>query len=210
MEPILTFAIVKAINIIFKSGIFTFLISIYDFIIPLIGIIFVTLFSVIINTSSSFILRREGFNGIKICKMIPVGYRKQIFVKMVVPFISSLLSLIITIVVLIAFKEITIINGLLAFSISLVLIILMEMICASSEFRFGEKEGSSLNAVIELISIFVPILFIGIVFLLSYLGLNFYIAFLIPFSISLLTTIIYFIVFQRRINKNFILLETRN
>ena len=210
MEPILTFAIVKAINLIFRSGVFTFLTSIYSFIIPIIGIVFVTLFSVIINTSSSFILQREGFNGIKICKMIPVPYKKQVYIKMAVPFISSVVALIVSIIVLVAFKELTIINGLLAFAISLILVILMEIVCVSSDFRGGTKAGSSLNAVIELISIFVPIVFVGVIAILSYIGLNFYIAFAIPFGVALIATIIYFIIFQRRVNKNFILLETRN
>lgn len=210
MEPILTFAIIRAINVIFKSGVFTFLTSIYEFILPVVGMIFVTLFSVIINTSSSFILQREGSNGIKICKLIPIPYRKQVFIKTLVPFAFSVLALLVSVVVLIAFGEINIIYGLLAFLISVVLQIFMEMVCISSEFRSGAKEGSSLSALLEGISVLLPIVIVGLIAVLSYFGMNFYIAFAIPFAVVVLITILYFILFSRRINKKFILLETRN
>ena len=210
MEPILTYAIVKAIHVIFKSGVFTFLTSMYTFIIPIIGIIFVTLFSVIINTSSSFILHREGYNGIKICKLIPISYKKQVLIKMAVPFMASFIALLVSVVVLISFNELSILNGVFAFMIALVLQILMEMICVSTEFRGKSKEGTSLAAVIELISILLPILVVGLMFLFAYLGLPFYISFLIPFVVILIVTILYFIIFSKKINKLFILLETRN
>ena len=114
------------------------------------------------------------------------------------------------VVLLVSFKELSILNGVFAFMIAFVLQILMEMICVSTEFRAKSKEGTSLAAVIELISILLPILVVGFMFLLAYLGLPFYIAFLIPFVVILMVTILYFIIFSKKINKLFILLETRN
>ncbi len=210
MEPILTFAIVRALNVIFKSGVFSFLTSIYDFILPVVGMIFVTLFSVIINTSSSFILQREGSNGIKICKLIPVSYKKQVLIKTLVPFAFSVFALLVSVIVLVSFGEIGIINGLLSFIIAVVLQIFMEMVCITSEFRSGAKEGSSLAALLEGLSVLLPIIIVGLIALLSYFGMNFYIAFLIPFGIVVIGTILYFILFSKRINRKFILLETRN
>ena len=211
MQPILTFAIVKAINVIFKSGVFSFLSSMFTFLMPIVGIIFVTLFSVIINTSSSFILQREGYSGIKICKLIPVSYKKQVFVKMVVPFVSSLVSLIVSVVVLVAFKEMSVISGVLAFLLALVLEVIMEIVCVSADLRNKQKEeGSSLAAVIEIVSILVPLVLVALIGVLAYMGLNFYVAFAIPFAIALVVMVAYAIVFAKGINKKFVLLETRN
>ena len=211
MEPILTFAIVKAINVIFKSGVFSFLSSMFTFLIPIVGVLFVTLFSVIINTSSSFILQKEGYSGIKICKLIPVSYKKQVFIKMIVPFVASLLSLIVSVIVLVAFKELSVINGVLAFFLALVLEIIMEMVCVSAELRNKSKEeGSSLSAVIEIVSIFLPLVLVALIGVLAYVGLNFYIAFAIPLGVALVAMIVYAIVFAKSINKKFVLLETRN
>ena len=92
----------------------------------IIGIIFVTLFSVIINTSSSFILHREGYNGIKICKLIPISYKKQVLIKMAVPFMASFIASLVSVALLVSFNELSILNGVFAFFIALVLQILME------------------------------------------------------------------------------------
>lgn len=210
MQPILTFAIVKAINVIIKSGVFSFLSSMFTFFTPIVGIVFVTLFSVIINTSSSFVLQKEGYSGIKICKLIPVSYKKQILIKMLVPFLSSLLSLVVSVVVLVAFKEMTIINGVLAFSLALVLEMIMEMACVSADLRNKSTEGSSLSAVLELVSIIVPLVLVALIGVLSYAGLNFYVAFAIPLGLAVVALLVYAIFFVRSINKKFILLETRN
>lgn len=211
MQPILTFAIVKAINVIFKSGVFSFLSSMFTFLVPIVGVLFVTLFSVIINTSSSFILQKEGYSGIKICKLIPVAYKQQVFIKMIVPFVSSVLSLLVTVIVLVAFKELGVVNGVLSFFLALVLEIIMEMVCVSAEFRNKSKgEGSSLAAVVEIVSIAVPLVLVAFIGVLAYVGLNFYIAFAIPLALALVVAVVYGILFAKNINKNFILLETRN
>lgn len=211
MEPILTFAIVKAINVIFKSGVFTFISAMFQFIIPVIGMIFVTLFSVIINTSSSFVLSKEGYNGIKICKIIPVSYKKQILIKMIVPFIASFVALLISVIVLIIFKQMTLQTGLLSFVLALILSFLLEMISVSCDLSSPQtEEGQSGRAIVEIAAVLVPIIIVGLILLLSYFGIDFNIAYLVALALIFLTTLLYALVFIKQVNKKFRLLETRN
>lgn len=211
MEPILTFAIVKAINVIFKSGVFTFISAMFQFIIPVIGMIFVTLFAVIINTSSSFILSKEGYNGIKICKVIPVSYKKQVLIKMIVPFVASFIALLISIIVLIIFKQMTVQTGLLSFILALVLSLLLEMISVSCDLSSPQtEEGQSGRAIVEIAAVLVPIIIVGLVLLLSYFGVSFNIAYLVAFASIFVITLAYAVLFIKRVNKKFSLLETRN
>ncbi len=210
VQPILTFAVVKAMNVIITLGAFPFLSSIFTFLTPITGIVVVTLFSVVINTSASLVLQKEGYSGIKICKLIPVPYKKQIFVKMLVPFVASTLSLAVSIVVLVAFKEMTVANGALAFVLALLLEMIIEIACVSAELRNKAKEGSSLAAVLELASIAIPLFVVFLIGLLTYAGLNFYIAFMIPLVLVMLAFVVSVVFFVKGIDKRFILLETRN
>ncbi len=170
----------------------------------------VTLFSVVINTSASLVLHKEGYSGIKICKLIPVPFKKQIFVKMLVPFCASALSLVVSVVVLVAFKEMTAANGALAFVLALLLEMLIEIACVSAELRNKAKEGSSLAAVLELASVAIPLVVVALIGALSYAGLNFYIAFSIPLVLVAAMLALSVALFAKSVDRRFILLETRN
>lgn len=210
VQPILTFAVVKAMNVIITLGAFSFLSSIFTFLTPITGIVVVTLFSVVINTSASLVLQKEGYGGIKICKLIPVPYKKQIFVKMLVPFVASALSLVVSIVVLVAFGEMTALNGALAFVLATLLEMIIEIACVWAELRNKAKEGSSLAAVLELASVAIPLFVVALIGVLTYAGLNFYIAFIIPLVLVIVALSVSVVFFVKGIDKRFILLETRN
>ena len=211
MEPILTYIIVKAINLIFKSGVFTFVSSMFEYFNPVMDMMLVVLFAVIVNTSSSFVLSREGYNGIKICKTIPVSYSKQLLIKMVVPFVCSILALLLSVVILVAFKEMAIITGVLTFIIAIVLSLILELVSVTCDLYAPTTEkGSAGRAIVEIIAILLPVIFVGVIAILCYKGMQFIPAYFISFGVLVVILGAYLAIFILKISKKFALLEIRN
>ena len=211
MEPILTYIIVKAINLIFKSGVFTFVSSMFEFFNPVMDMLLIVLFAVIVNTSSSFVLSREGYNGIKICKTIPVSYSKQMLIKMIVPFVCSFFALLLSVVILMAFKEITVVNGVLTFVIAIVLSLILELVSVTCDLYAPTTEkGNAGRAVVEIIAILLPVIFVGAIAILCYKGLAFIPAYFISLGVLVVMLGVYLTIFILKISKKFALLEIRN
>ena len=225
MEPILTYIIVKAINLIFKSGVFTFVSSMFEFFNPVMDMMLVVLFAVIVNTSSSFVrkpsrilytsssfvLSREGYNGIKICKTIPVSYSKQLLIKMVVPFVCSVLALLLSVVILVAFKEMAIITSVLTFVIAIVLSLILELVSVTCDlYAQTTEKGNAGRAVVEIIAILLPVIFVGAIAILCYKGMQFIPAYFISFGVLVVILGACLAIFILKISKKFALLEIRN
>lgn len=208
-EPFLTVLVIQAMNTIFQTGMLSYITSYFPYFLPMIHVLFIALFATFVNTTSSFVLSREGARGIRICKTIPVSYKKQIMIKMTVPFVCSMSALIITVAVLMITSEVSIRDCLLSFLCSAVLIFLLEMLSVYNDLRSPSKEGEESNrsSLIALLSILIPLLFSCGMFLLSYLSLPLIGAFFILFAVLAVATAVGAVFFFRNVSKNFILLE---
>ena len=211
MQPFLTILIINAMNIIFSTGALSYVVSYFPYVSGLIHIIFILLFSGYINTSCSAVISKEGANGIRICKTIPVSYKEQILIKMAVPFACSLVSLVITCLSLTIFGQITFENSVYGFLLALEIDALLEIILVSSDLNNNEsfsKKANS-NSYIELVAILLPVVIVIVMFLLTYAGLPMIITFVILFLVLAGITIGIGFKLLSHIGQKFLLLEMR-
>ena len=210
MEPFLIVLVIEAMNMIFRTGMLTYVSSSFPYFLSLIQILIISLFSAFVNTTSSFVISREGAQGIRISKTIPVSYKKQIRLKMILPFALSSVSLAVSVSVLTIRRQMTPANACMAFLLSLVLIVFLELISVEGDLKFASGKNSNIGAVISLTSIVVPIAEVSLMFLLSLKGVPFVSSFLIGFFILTVALCFYAAFFSKRVTRRFIALEMRN
>lgn len=212
MEPFLTVLVIQAMNTIFKTGALTYVISFFPYLLPIMHILFVVLFSTFINASSSFVISREKHNGIRICKTIPISYQKQILIKLLVPFTLSSISLFISVLVLLISGQVSVLYGILAFFFGLFLSSFLELVSIYNDLKYPTKENEDSNksSLISLLAIALPMVFVGGMFLLSYLGLPLVASYFILLAILLLVLGGYVYLFNKKVTKLFVSLEMRN
>lgn len=211
MQPILTVLVIIAMNTIFKTGMLSYVTSYFPYILELVQILFVILFASFINTSASFAISREH-SCLRTLKTIPVSYRKQVFMKLIVPFIGSTIVTLISLIILACLKQISVVNALLTFIYSITLVAFLEIVSLNSDLKHPSIDSSDSNtsSIVGLISVLIPVLSIGVMFLLNYLEVHFILSFFIAYVIILLIGIPYVILFNKNMTKRFIALEMRN
>lgn len=210
MEPFLTVLVIEAMNMIFRTGILTYVSGSFPYFLPLIQMLFIALFSTFVNTTASFVISREGMQGVRILKTIPVSYKKQIRIKMLIPFMLSLISLTVSVSVLAIRRQMSLGNACLAFLFSTVLIVLLELISVEGDLKFASGENSNISALISLLSIVIPTAEVVLMFLLSLSGLPLIASFSIGFLILVSALCVRVVLFSKRITGRFIALEMRN
>ena len=211
MQPILTVLVIIAMNTIFKTVMLRYVTSYFQYILELVQILFVILFASFINTSASFAISREN-SCLRTLKTIPVSYRKQVFMKLIVPFIGSTVVTLISLIILACLKQISVVNALLTFIYSITLVAFLEIVSLNSDLKHPSIDSSDSNtsSIVGLISVLMPVLSIGVMFLLNYLEVHFILSFFIAYVIILLIGIPYVILFNKNMTKRFIALEMRN
>ena len=109
-------------------------------------------------------------------------------------------------------RQITFVESVYSFSFAIVLDLLLEIILVSTDLNNNESSSKKANnsSYIELVSIFLPIIIIALMFGFSYAGLPTFLGFLIILSILAVITIVVGYFLLSRISKKFLLLEMRN
>lgn len=212
IEPFLTVLVIQAMNTIFKTGMLSYVTSYFDYLSPLIQMLFISLFSTFINTSASFVISREKYRGIRICKTIPVSYNRHLIIKMIVPFVLSSISLFVTIIILMITKQVNVGIALLSFVFSLFLTVLLELLSISSDLKDPQVNGEESNrgAIISLLAIVVPLLSVSVIFLLTYAGVPLVGSFFIVLALLGVFVALYAFFFYKKASKRFVALEMRN
>ena len=210
-QPFLTVLVVLAMNTIFSTGMLSFVTSYFPYVLQLIQILFVILFAAFINTSASLAISREH-NCLRILKTIPVSYRKQILIKIAVPFAGTLIMTSISVLCLILLKQISLLNGLLTILYALTLCLLLELISIDSDLRHpvNMKDDNSKSSLTTLGGTLLPILEIAIMFFLNYLGLPFFVSFFIAYLLLIVALVPFILYFKKYVAKRFVALEMRN
>jgi uncharacterized protein YxeA len=106
IQPLLAYLVIKALNTIFTTGVFAYYISMVPNFLPLLDVLILMFFTVIINQGANSYIQMEK-KTIKVMKTIPVSYKKQLLVKVSIPFTLSFTSLLITLLVLVIGKVIS-------------------------------------------------------------------------------------------------------
>jgi hypothetical protein len=139
VEPYLAYLVVSAINTIFTNGVMAYYVTVMPSFIPLLDILLIMFFSVIIAQGADSFIAEEGGN-LRLMKTIPVKPLKQLFIKVMVPYSLSMLSLLITLIVLIANKTIAWPVFLFGFLITALFLLTYDLISLYEELKAGMRK----------------------------------------------------------------------
>lgn len=165
-------------------------------------ILFVTMFSAIINSFGGLFISREK-NSISIIKMLPVSFKKQMNIKVGIAMVNAMASIIVTMIFLIVLKIVNFSSALAIFVISTLLVGVLLITLAKKDLNkpaYKDEENNLSTAIIY--SIIIPVfLFVGSLFLTMQFGASK--MFLILILVMLIILIALFISYNSTIDKNF-------
>ena len=206
IQPFLAYLIIRSLNLIFRTGAFAYYISLVPNFITLLDILLLILFTLIINQGATNYIQMEE-KTITIMKMIPVRYKMQLLIKMIIPFTLSIISFFITALVLVIAKGISV----EIFFVSLVLVPLIlfiyDSICLYEELKIRSNKPRNYFTS-GLYSYILPILFFLVSVVLACIGLNIYIIYIISTLLMIVMGIYFIIDIFKNMEKDFILIES--
>ena len=170
IQPFLMYLILTALNGVFTSGTFAYYLLVIPNFIPLLDIVLVMLFTLIINSGANNYITAEKYT-IRIMKTIPVSVGTQMFIKVMVPFVCSSLSLIVSTLVLYLTNVIDLQMFIVATVLTLVLLLVFELVSLKEELaiRMNKPRSTFLSS---LYSYLLPISFFIVTVLCSYFEIN--------------------------------------
>lgn len=177
VQPFLAFLVIKALNTIFTTGVFSYYISVVPNFIPLMNVLILMLFSTIIAQGANTYIQNEK-NTIKLMKTIPVNSNIQLLVKISIPFLMSFISLLITILVLLFTKNISFTTFVFGTLIVTILLIIFDLISLNEELNIRNHKPRS-TFISNVITYAVPLVYFFVTAVLSYFGLKLLVAFII-------------------------------
>lgn len=191
VEPLLLFLVLKALNTIFKTGIFSYYLIVFPNFIPLVDMLIIFLFTVIISSGANQYLRNEK-RSIKIMKTIPISPVKQICFKLLIPFSLSSIALLISLLVLLIGGIISGLIFIISLILSIIILITFVLVSLIEEFKVKNKNRNSFLS--SLVGYGMPIFFIGLGLISAFNQINIIYSFItciLLFGIILLVTFIY-------------------
>lgn len=157
--PILTVMVVASINSSFKNGIFSIYAAILPNFMQNVNILIVLLFSSLISLGGSSLLRSED-KSIRLVKIIPYSLTKQMFVKMSIPLLATVIANTLALVALVSFNFI----GWKLFVFLLFAVILLNASLIALSFRSeiqNFRKPNNPNSLASFIAVFLPAIIVA-------------------------------------------------
>ena len=208
VQPFLLYLVIKALNTIFTTGIFSYYISMVPSFIPLMDVLIIMLFSVIISQGANSYIQMEK-RTIKVMKTIPVKYSLQLLIKVSIPFIMSFASLLVSLFVLLIGKNINFITFIFTIILAGLLLVVFDLISLKEELNIRNHKPRS-TFVSNLYSYLLPLGFFLVTALLSYIGLPLIIAFVIGIVLVVVLGLPHVISLKKNMNSLFMDLDVIN
>lgn len=208
VQPFLAFLVIKSLNTIFTTGLFSYYIMVVPNFIPLMDILLLMLFTVIIAQGASLYIQMEK-KTIKVMKTIPIKASKQLLIKVMIPFVLSELSFLLTLLVLLIGKIITFLTFTFAFILVTVLLLIFSIISLREELNIKHRKPRSTFRS-SLYSYILPIVYFIVTAVLSYFKLNIILAYVVGLVVFILLGIPHIIYIKKKFLNLFIDLDMVN
>lgn len=170
VQPMLLSFVVKSMNATLTAGTIQYFAALVPGLKDYVDILFVMLFTVIINQGANSYVTMEE-RTIKNMKTMPVKFSKQLLIKVAIPFLMSFISLAASIAVLMITRIMAVKIALFAFLISAILLFVFDVVSLWEELniRHGKPRSTTWSS---LLSYLLPILYVAASIFLSYQGLS--------------------------------------
>ncbi len=208
IQPLLAYLVIKALNTIFTTGVFAYYISVVPNFLPLLDVLMLMFFSVIISQGANQYIQMEKMT-IKVMKTIPVNFKKQLFVKVSIPFILSFVSFFITNLVLLIGGVINFITFLFGALLVTILLLIYDIVSLNEELNIRNHKPRS-TFLSNLYAYLIPIVYFGVTALLSYFQMSLVLAFLIGIVVLVVILIPHFFYIKKNMNSLFMDLDVIN
>lgn len=208
IQPFLMYMVISSINGVFRSGSFQFYSLIIPNIVEILDIVLIMLFTIIINTGANSYISNE-MKTIRVLKTIPIEPEKQLLFKVLVPFVLSLLSLIVSTLVLIICKTISPVHIIFGFLLSLTMLVVFEIVSLREEIKIRANKPKS-NFLSTIYAYIIPVLFLGISMLFTYNKVNVIVPYILTLVIIFGSAIPFIINYKQKIRDDFLDLDMIN
>lgn len=203
MQPFLAFVVISSLNSLLYTNMNMVLIYFPELINGL-NILLLLLFSSIISSSSMDCFTREDKSR-QIVKYLPINNVYQSYIKLIIPLIFSISSLLLTNIILVSFSKISV----LCFFVSTFLGILLQFSLSFigiyiDLIKLDESKNKNIEFLSTLVSVFLPLFLFLIHLLMTYFSLNVGLMYFIEIFIFILILIVLVIPFKKIITKYFI------
>ena len=165
-------------------------------------------FTLMIAQGSSVYISMEK-KTIKVMKVMPIPFKKQIIIKALIPFVLSVMALIITTLVLRIFNLITWSLYLMMIVLSISLLLVFTLISLYEELSIKHKKQKN-TILTSLICYILPIAFGAFSMFFSFKGLSLSLSFLITFAFYFLLLVPIFFFLKGHLNNLFLDLDMVN
>ena len=208
IQPFLMYLVIDSLNKVFSTGAYVYYMTLFPAFVPILDIVIILLFTVLISSGANQYITMEK-NTIKIIKTIPVSYKVQLGIKVIIPFAFSFISLVISLLVLVFTGALHIVTFAFALILSILLLAIFDAISLIEELNIkNDKPRQTLYS--SLVSYGLPILFFIVSFGLSLLKLNIFIIYAIGIVIFI-GLMVYLVIFlKKNLANKFMELEVVN
>ncbi len=208
VQPFLAYLVIHALNTIFRSGTFSYYLTMLPNFIPLIDILLIMLFSLIISQGANHYITMENKN-IRLMKIIPISLFKQLGVKVLLPFTLSIVSLVVTILTLGIGKVISWNTAFFAFILTSAILAIFDIVSLYEELHIKRNKPRNIF-MSSLYSYLLPVIYFVITIVLSYFGLSIYLVYLLGLLGLLLASLPYTIHMKKKVASLFLEMEMVN
>lgn len=208
VQPFLLYLIVAAMNAIFSSGTFLYYTTLFPNFVALMDVFLVIMVAVIINGGANQYISIEE-RTIKNLKTIPVDYRLQLMIKMLIPYTLSAVFLLISVVVLLIGGVISPMTAVASLLLTLTVLFVFDVVSMREELniRHGKPRSSYLST---LFSYVLPFAYIALVMFLSYRGTSLWLIYLMGLALFWVLGLPQLIKVRRKMGDWFMELEAIN
>ena len=208
VQPFLVYLIITAMNTVFSSGTFLYYTTLFPNFVSIVDVFFVMMVTVIINSGANQYISMEE-RTVKNLKTIPVSYKKQIYIKLLIPFILSEAFLLLSVLVLWILGVFTTLTAFYAFLLTTVFLFAFDFISLREELniRHGKPRSTYMSSVFSYV---LPLLYIGVSIYLSYIGVQLHLLYLAGVLLFVLFGLPFVISVNKNMYKWFMELEAIN
>ena len=208
MQPFLMYLVISSMNTIFTTGLFAYYLSFMPSFLPMIDLLLIILFSLIISQGANRFLESENKN-VRLMKTIPVRFKRQLYVKTFIPFMFSVVSLLISVLVLCIGKVVSF--KYFAFDLIISMIVLFMYTYVSLYEELKTKKDHQRNYLLSsLYGYVLPLIYIIVMIVLSYFRVSIYVLYGIGLSFFILVGLPFIITFPRKVDELFLKMEVVN
>ena len=208
VQPFLLYLIVAAMNAIFSSGTFLYYKMLFPNFVELVDVFLVMMVTLIINGGANQYISIEE-RTIKNLKTIPVDYRLQLLVKMLIPYTMSAAFLLLALIVLCISGIMSVVTALFSLLLTLTVTFVFDVISLREELniRHGKPRSTFLST---LFSYVLPFAYIVLVMLLSYKGMSLWLIYLMGILLFVLLGLPHVLKVKKKMGDWFMELEAIN